>query len=162
MEKVDIWQEMEQDKALQRITAYCAEAEHCTQDVVQKLTAWGVQEDVAGEILERLYREKFLDDARYAKSYVEEKWKLNQWGRIKMRHQLEAKGIAEELIDAALEVVSKEDYEGGVRDILDDKWKELKQKRDLGTLQKVAVFGAGRGIEEELITVWVEERVEGE
>ena len=153
---------MEWEKALQRITAYCAEAEHCTQDVMQKLVAWGVEEDVAGDIMQRLYREKFVDDARYARSYIEEKWKLNRWGRIKMRHQLEAKGIAEALIDDALDVLSKDEYERGVREILDDKWKELKQKRDLSTLQKVAVFGAGRGIEEEYLTAWVEEKVEEE
>jgi regulatory protein len=157
---VDIWRVMEQDKALQRIAAYCAEAERCTRDVMQKLTAWGVEDDVAGQILDRLYHEKFVDDARYAKSYVEEKWKLNQWGRIKMRHQLEAKGIAEELIDAAVESISKGEYENGVRAILDDKWKELKQKRDLPTLQKVAVFGAGRGIEEEYLEEWVESRAQ--
>lgn len=153
---------MEGDKALQRAMQYCAETEHCTQDVMQKLVAWGVEAEAAEEILQQLYREKFVDDARYAKSYVSEKWKLNQWGRIKMRHQLEAKGISEAMIDDALGVLSKDEYESGVRDILDDKWKELKQKRDLNTLQKVAVFGAGRGIEEEYLTAWVEEKVEEE
>ena len=149
---------MEKAAALQRITKYCAEAEHCTQDVVRKLHDWGMAEaDITG-LLEVLYREKFVDDARYAKSYVSEKWKLRQWGKIKIRHQLQEKGIDEAMIDESLSIIPQAGYAAAMEDILNQKWDELKQLLDAGTLRKVAAFGASRGIEEEMIEAWVEAR----
>jgi regulatory protein len=151
---------MEREAALKRAMKYCAEAEHCTQDVERKLQDWGVDDGDRTAIMAILHREKFVDDARYAKTYVSEKWKLNRWGRIKLQHQLEAKGMAAAIIEAALETIPRAEYASGVEEILNQKWKELKEKRDLPTLQKVAVFGLSRGIEEEMIEVWVAARAD--
>ena len=135
---------------------YCAETEHCTQDVMRKMGEWGVEETDIVDLLEVLLREKFVDDARYAMSYVSEKWKLYQWGKIKIRHQLEEKGISESLVEAAIDSIPQQEYISAVEDILHHKWTELKGKNDVATLKKVAAFGASRGIEEELIEAWIE------
>ncbi|HEX5112803.1 MAG TPA: RecX family transcriptional regulator, partial [Saprospiraceae bacterium] len=66
---------------LRDIMQYCAKAEHCTQDVVSKLNAWKVDESEVESILEQLRNENFINDARYAKAYVNDKWKLDRWGK---------------------------------------------------------------------------------
>ena len=74
---------------LRDIMQYCAKAEHCTQDVVAKLKSWGISGLESEEIIERLKKENFINDARYAKAYVNDKWKLDHWGKKKIRHQLQ-------------------------------------------------------------------------
>ena len=151
---------MEYKAALQRAMKYCAGTEHCTFDVRQKLREWEVAEETSDQIMQQLYKENFVDDARYARSYVAEKWNLNKWGRIKIRHQLKVKRIEDAIIALALEGLSDDEYKIGIQQILESKWKELQHKRDWSTLQKVAAFGMSRGIEEELIFEWVNERLE--
>jgi regulatory protein len=114
----------ESNKAiLKRIMPYCARAERCTRDVVQKLSSWNVPEDEVDRILEILRQEKFLDDDRYANSFVADKWKLDQWGRIKISNGLFQKGISESRIQNALDTIDPDQYISGM-DIL------LSKKRD--------------------------------
>ena len=73
---------------LNRCMRYCSGAERCTQDVVKKLVTWEAPEDEYEVILETLRKEKFLDDTRYANSFVADKWRLDQWGTRQTNRQI--------------------------------------------------------------------------
>src|SRR5690242_17488884 len=103
---------------LQRAMKYCAESERCTHDVSIKLEAWGVSEDEMDRILQKLYAEKFIDDQRFANSYVTEKRNLDQWGRIKIAHSLQQKNLNEKIIDNALNTIDEEKYIEGLYELL--------------------------------------------
>lgn len=143
------------DKRLVKIMKYCAQAEHCTQDVMRKLISWEVPEEEAKEMLQWLRREKFLDDVRYARSFVAEKWNLQGWGKVKILHQLLEKEIEETMALGALNEIPEAEYQTMLERILHVKWMELRKSQDPASIRKVAAFGLSRGFEEERIEAWV-------
>ena len=143
-------------ETLKRITHYCATAERCTKDVIQKLVSWEVPEETYESILEILRLEKFLDDARYANSFVADKWKLDQWGRAKIRNGLFQKGISELLIQNAIDTIDQDTYVTGLENLLSKKRDTIRKDAPVNQMKKIISFGTSRGFEEELIWNWLE------
>ena len=92
----------EETEMLYKMAAYCARTERCPSDVRKKLTAMGATSDVEERIVARLTAERFLDEARYCRSFVEDKWRFNRWGRFKIRFELRRRNLPESLIEEAL------------------------------------------------------------
>ncbi len=67
-----------------RMAALCSRAEQFSPDIRKKIIAAGLTDEEAGDIIEKLKAEKFIDDQRYANFYVAEKFRINKWGRIKI------------------------------------------------------------------------------
>lgn len=80
----------------------CARAERSSGDARRLMATWGVPEQDRESVLQRLKREKFIDDGRYAEAFVREKVNLSGWGEWKIRSALKHKGVAEDVINAAL------------------------------------------------------------
>ena len=51
-----------------RIRLYCAKEDRCQQQVIDKLSNYGVSISVLEEILQDLIHEKYVDEERYARS----------------------------------------------------------------------------------------------
>ena len=141
---------------LKRIMPYCAKAERCTLDVVRKLASWDVPEEEIEMILETLRKEKFLDDVRYANSFVADKWRLDQWGRSKISNGLFQKGIPEQLIHQALDTIDMDQYISGMDNVLSKKRDSIRKETPVSQMKKILSFGVSRGFEEEYIWKWLE------
>jgi regulatory protein len=97
---------METAQCLSRLQRLCSRAEYCRSDVRRKaLRDLEGNEAAADAVVEALVRERYVDDARYSRAFAREKASLQGWGPVKIRFQLRGKGIADALIDAALEEV---------------------------------------------------------
>lgn len=93
------------EQALASLMRLCARAERSSGDAMRLMNTWGVpREDRAG-VLQRLLRERFIDDRRYAEAFAREKANLSAWGEYKIRTALRRKGIAEAVIAEALQAV---------------------------------------------------------
>ena len=86
----------------------CARAERSSGDARRLMATWSVPEQDREGVLQRLKREKFIDDGRYAEAFVREKVNLSGWGEWKIRSALRRKGVAEDVINAALGQLSPE------------------------------------------------------
>ena len=62
--------------------------------------------------IELLTEQGYLDDARYARLYAQDKRELEDWGEERIRRSLRARGIERELIEAAV----REEEDGGERE----------------------------------------------
>ena len=144
---------------LKRITKYCAGAEKSTHDVITKLTEWGVGEEDTEIILKKLRSEKFVDDTRYAKTYVSEKWDLSRWGKIKILNSLRQKNIDENVIGSALKEIDEKAYIEGLQEMLRKKYKDVKSGDAASDAKRVMMFAMSRGFEEELISDWIESEI---
>lgn len=90
------------DEALAALMRLSARAEKSEGDARRLMRGWGVAPADIEQVVARLVRERFIDDARYAEAFVREKLRLSGWGAYKIRMALRRKGISEERIDAAL------------------------------------------------------------
>ena len=61
-----------------------------------------VEPDAIEVAVEELSTSGFLDDARYAVRFAEDKRELAQWGSERIARELARRGVAPDLIDAAL------------------------------------------------------------
>lgn len=134
------------EKILQALEALCARREYCTSDIYRKaLDRCEGDAVMAGEILESLKADRFVDDARYSAAFAREKASLTGWGPVKVRFALKAKGIGEEDIAAALEEVEPEAAAGKLEKLMRAKWKSL--EGDSQARLKLIRFALSRGYE---------------
>jgi regulatory protein len=66
------------------------------------LASKAVEPQTIAEAVEELTRQGYLDDARYARRYAEDRRTLDDWGAARIERKLRAAGVAQEHIDAAL------------------------------------------------------------
>lgn len=130
---------------------YCAASEHCEKDVRSKLKKWSLTEEEIGSILEKLKQENYLNDTRYAASFVNDHVKFNQWGRMKIRHQLFEKEIPEREIEKALAGIDEEEYMQRLKSLLKTKAIELADEPALEKMNRLYRFAISRGFEEEIV-----------
>ncbi len=141
---------------IQRISKYCAEAERCTHDVKVKLISWEISSDEADIIIEKLRKENFLDDERYTKSYVSEKWNLDHWGRIKIENNLIQKQIPEGIIRYTLSTIDEDEYKIYLEDLLKQKLREVRSDNFMDDARRVHMYAVSKGFENELVKQWLE------
>ena len=138
-------------EALNKAAAYCTLCERCVSEVRIKLTAWGMTAVQQNRIIERLIEEKFIDEARYCRAYVNDKLRFNRWGRIKIMAALRDKHLPQEHIGEAIANIDDEQYAEILKEVIANKRKELKGKDDFATRQKLVRHAASRGFEPALI-----------
>lgn len=94
-----------------KMAALCARSEQCAFDIRQKILRSGLSSDQAEEILSFLKRERFVDDARFARAFAADKMRFARWGRLKIRQGLAAKRISASDIAEALDALDAGEYE---------------------------------------------------
>lgn len=137
--------------ALNRAMALCASHEYCSEDIRIKLVSWGIKGPDADGILVRLRKENFINDERYAKSFVSEKYNTYKWGRIKISAHLKAKHISPENISSALEVIDEAEYRNNIREILASHRRMVKARNKYDLKGKLLRFGLSKGFETSIL-----------
>ncbi len=66
------------------------------------LASKAVEPPTISEAVAELTRQGYLDDARYARRYAEDRRTLDDWGAERIDRRLRAAGVGQEHIDAAL------------------------------------------------------------
>ena len=133
------------DQVLDKMAKYCAYQERCVKDVRDKLKTFDIPEEDKGEIMDFLLDNRFVDNERYAKSFVRGKVKQSGWGMNKIRFHLMQKGIDKELIDEALQQTDEEVYRQRLIDILKTKSKTIKAATDYEKKRKLAAYAMQKG-----------------
>lgn len=142
---------MEYEAALNRAAALCSSQEQCSSQIREKLKSWKVSDQDADKIIQELTREKFLDDARFARVYVRDKFRFNAWGKIKLKVMLSQKAIPGPFIEDALKQIDPEQYKETCTRIIQEKAATLKETNHFKRKGKLFRFAAQRGFESDLI-----------
>ncbi len=95
-----------------------------------------------------LIEEKFIDDQRFAHSFVSGKIRIKKWGRIKIRIELGRLKIASTLIAEALDSFDENEYDAMVISAAEKKSELLKEPDKFIKTGKIAQFLVARGIEQ--------------
>jgi regulatory protein len=71
-------------------------------EVRRHLEAKRVEPDTIEQTVAELQAQDYLDDARFARRYAEDRRALDHWGNERIERKLQAAGVAADLITAAL------------------------------------------------------------
>lgn len=130
---------------------YCAYQERSQYEVRGKLIEWGCYGDDLEEVIVVLIDGNFLNEERFAKAYAGGKFRMKQWGRLKIKQGLQLKKISSYCIKKGLETISDEDYEQTLLHLLEKKKGEISEKNPLKLQYKLAAYLQSRGFEPELV-----------
>jgi regulatory protein len=95
-----------------------------------------------------LEKEKFIDEARFARSFACDKFRFNKWGRRRIIMELSRKDIDRETIAEAMSVIKPEDYDSQLYNLLKTKAKTLKGDDPRADYARLLRFAGGRGFEQ--------------
>ena len=137
--------ELTEEQLFYRLSALCAKAEHCRQEMAAKMRTWQVPDDVQQRVIGRLADEHYIDDDRYARAFVHDKVRYAKWGRRKIEQALYMKRIPGDAIAAALDEVDQSEYVEILRPMLQAKAKSIKADSPYELEMKLMRFAAGRG-----------------
>lgn len=134
-----------------KAAAICSRAEKCSSEIRNSISGWGADDEMAEEIVKKLIAEKYIDDARYATSYVKDKFRFNKWGRIKLSYLLRQKGVSSENISEALLSIDEDDYYETLTLLLQEKERKTTAKNIYDKKAKLLRFAQSHGFESDLV-----------
>ena len=107
----------------------------------------GLTEEESDRIIARLLEERFIDESRFARYFVNDKLRFNKWGRIKIAYELQKRNIPAPIRSEALEGIDEKEYADILQSLLKAKKKSTKGKDERDIYIKLLRFAASRGFE---------------
>ena len=136
----------EQEAYLQ-LAAVCAQAEHCEQEMRDKMKRWEIDATTQDSIIARLVKERYIDNERYARAFVKDKIRYNKWGRRKVQQALWMKRISDDIQQRVLDEIDEKEYLDVLIPLLKQKRKTIKANNDYELNQKLVRFALSRGFD---------------
>ena len=143
--------ETTEQEAYLQLAALCAQAEHCRQEMRDKMRRWEMAPEAQERVIARLVKERYIDDERYARAFVKDKVRYNKWGRRKVQQGLWKKRIDDDILQRVLDEVDDEEYLAVLKPLLKQKAKSIKAESDYELNQKLVRFAFGRGFTYDII-----------
>ena len=136
--------------ALTKVMEWCSKSERCTHEAKLNLMKFELSDIQLDTSIEYLIKEKFIDDSRFVKFYINDKLRFNKWGKVKLHFMLRQKKIDESTINEALDEIDQELYLKILRDLLVSKLKSVKGTSAYERKGKLANYAIGHGFESDL------------
>lgn len=139
-------------QSVPKIKQYCAYQERCHSEVRDKLYSFGLNKVEVEEIISILITENYLNEERFAIHYAGGKFRMKQWGKIKIKQSLKFKQVSEYCIKKALKEIDLQEYEKTFRKLAEQKLKTLKSEKNIFIKKrKLQDFLLQKGFENEMV-----------
>jgi regulatory protein len=122
---------VDKEKALQKIKHYCGYQERCHAEVKEKLYSLGLWKKDVEEILSRLIEENYLNEEKFAIQFAGGKFRMKQWGKVKIQYELKQKRISEYCIKKAIGEIDDESYQKTFQKLASQKLASLKSEKNI-------------------------------
>ena len=144
------------EQALQKLKHYCAYQERCHSEVKEKLYNLGVWKKDHDEIIASLIEENYLNEERFAIAFAGGKFRVKQWGRVKIKYELKQKQVSEYSIKKAMKQIGEEEYLALLHKLTEEKYAALKKEQYLIRKKKTMYYLMAKGFEPELVRSVIE------
>jgi len=114
------------EQAYQKLKHYCAYQDRCHSEVKTKAYSFGLRKSDVEELTSKLIEENCLNEERFAKAFAGGKFRIKQWGRIKIRSELKKKQISNYCISAAMDEIDDSKYKEVLHKLAVKKWNAIK------------------------------------
>ena len=97
---------------------YCAYRERCPQEVRRKMVELAIEGEPAEQIWQVLEDDGYVNEERFARAFAGGKFRVNQWGRVRIRLELLQRAIPPAVVEQALEAIDEGEYLGVLQHLL--------------------------------------------
>lgn len=140
-------------QAREKIEHYCAYQERSQKDVRNKLYELGLKNSAdVEELICELIQTNFINEERFALAYARGKFRMKQWGKIKIKQGLKMKGITDRLLKTALASIDDEQYFQTLISILEKKAAKITEKDAYKRRYKLSQYAMTRGFEADMVS----------
>tara|TARA_R100000935_G_scaffold45043_1_gene68104 strand:- start:4493 stop:4975 length:483 start_codon:yes stop_codon:yes gene_type:complete len=134
-----------------KLMQFCAYRDRSQKEVQEKLREMRMIPEACEQITIQLMRENFLNEERFARSFVRGKFRIKKWGRIKIKQELKLRDISETLIKIAFTEIDESEYFETLENVAKKKLKLIKESNPYKGKQKLIAYLQQRGFEIPLI-----------
>lgn len=138
------------DQALYALAAYCSKAERCPSDLIKKMNLWEIPQTEQAKIMQRLKSEKFFDETRFCRSFINDKSKYAKWGINKIVFELKRKQIPENIYKPLIIDLDKKEIYEQIKYLATKKKQSVKAKDDYDKRNKILRYLLSKGYEMEV------------
>jgi regulatory protein len=151
------------DQAFQKLKHFCGYQERTHQEVKDKLYSLGLWKKDVETILSRLIEEDYLNEERFAKAFAGGKFRMKQWGRVKITYEMKQKGISAYCMKIGLREIEEDEYEKTLRKLAEKKLATLSQEKN-GFIKKRKLMDylLQKGYERDLCLAIINEQTRSE
>jgi regulatory protein len=151
-------QSLTKEQALQKARHFCAYQERCHNEVKEKLYSFGLWKNDVEEAISVLIGDDYLNEERFAIQFAGGRFRMKQWGRVKIRYELKQRQLSEYCIKRALAAIDEEDYHKTLSRLAAQKWDTLKDEMNpFVRRRKTQDYLLQKGYESDLIGVALKE-----
>lgn len=119
------------EEAFQKAKQFCAYQERCHSEVKDKLFSLGMNNKEVDELLSELISANYLNEERFAIQFAGGKFRIKQWGRVKIKYALKQKQVSEYCIKKALKEIDENEYTRTAQKLFEQKLKMLKTEKNI-------------------------------
>ncbi|MBT8321798.1 MAG: RecX family transcriptional regulator [Eudoraea sp.] len=130
---------------------YCAYQDRCHQEVRQKLWEMKMIPEAIDHIMAYLIENDFLNEQRFAESFTRGKFRIKNWGKIRIVRELKQREISQFIIKKSLRQIKDQEYMQALDKLARKRLQALSNLNRLKKKQKLAYYLLYRGWENDLV-----------
>jgi regulatory protein len=134
-----------------KLEYYCAYQERCYKEVEEKLYSFSLNLSEKEEILTYLIEHNFINEERFAQSFVRGKHNYKFWGKNRIVNELKFRNISSRIITSALKEISEENYLENFHKLAEKHWNNITERKGPKKNKKFVDFLLRKGYETHLI-----------
>ncbi|HXH98823.1 MAG TPA: regulatory protein RecX [Sphingobacteriaceae bacterium] len=138
-------------EAKKRAEGFCAYQERSHQEMRDRLYNWGLHQADVENLISELIQDNFLNEERFAFAYARGKFRIKNWGKIKIKQGLKLKAVPPKLIQKALNAIDGDEYLETLKKILEKKSGILGGSDSYKKNFKLSQYATSRGFEYDII-----------
>ncbi len=138
---------------------YCAYRDRSHKEVEDKLKDMRMIPAACEQIIMKLMQEDFLNEERFARSFVRGKFRIKKWGRNKIKQELKLREISVPIIKLALTEIQETDYQNTLFGIAEKKLAIIREPNIFKKRKKLTDHLLRKGYEPPLVYEVVEELI---
>jgi regulatory protein len=130
---------------------YCAYQERCYKEVEEKLYSFSSNQSEKDEILTYLIENNFINEERFAQSFVRGKHNYKFWGKNRIVNELKFRNISSRNIQTALKEIHETVYIENFHKLAEKNWESITAPKGPKKNKKFVDFLLRKGYETSLI-----------
>jgi len=138
-------------EATLKLAQYCAYRDRSQKEVEDKLREMRMIPQACEQIIIELMREDFLNEERFARSFVRGKFRMKKWGKIRITQELKKKEITSPIIKLGLTEIDQAEYLKILNQVAEKKLKLIKESDPYKKKKKLCDYLLQRGFESNLV-----------
>jgi regulatory protein len=140
------------EQAFQKLKHFCSYQERCHSEVKEKLYSLGLWKNDVEKVISQLIENDYLNEERFATEFAGGKFRMKQWGRVKIKYELKQKQLSEYCIRKGLQVIDANDYETTLKKLLNKKVESLKGEKNILIKKRKALdYLLQKGFERDMV-----------